>query len=133
MRSSSSSPICEWCSRCSSGEHADAEGLTGDVLADGVTIANEFTAVHVRPVQTRNGERLEIRSLRLPYAIRLDALLLEALTWQDPLELGTALEVPFGPEGAAATAPDDAPPAAPLLREPPNGATNGHRKPADGS
>ena len=120
----------------SDGEHAGAEAMTGDVLADGVTIANEFTAVHVRAVQTRNGERLEIRSLRLPYTIRLDALLLEALTWQDPLELGRALEAPFGPEGAAAAVPDDAPPAAepgPLLREQPNGAANGHREAGDGS
>jgi hypothetical protein len=60
--------------------------------------------VRVRLVQTRNGERLEIQSLRLPYSIRLDALLLEALTWQDPLELGNALEQPFGPHSGPSTA-----------------------------
>jgi hypothetical protein len=32
----------------------------------------------------------------------LDALLLEALTWQDPLALGKFLEQPFGPERAGA-------------------------------
>jgi hypothetical protein len=57
----------------------------------------------VRVVQTRNGERLEIQSLRLPYSIRLDALLLEALTWQNPLELGKALEQPFGPHSGPPT------------------------------
>ncbi len=59
--------------------------------------------MRVRVVQTRNGERLEIQSLRLPYSIRLDALLLEALTWQDPLELGKALEQPFGPHSGPST------------------------------
>lgn len=52
----------------------------------------------MRVVETRNGERLEIQSLRFPYSIRLDPLLLEALSWQDPLELGRALEQPFGPQ-----------------------------------
>jgi hypothetical protein len=66
-------------------------------LQDGVTITNEFTSVRVRVVKTGNGERLEIQSLRMPHSIRLDALLLEALTWQDPLALGKLLEEPFGP------------------------------------
>lgn len=64
--------------------------------------------MRVRVVQTRNGERLEIQSLRLPYSIRLDALLLEALSWQDPLELGKALEQPFGPHSGPATTSDPA-------------------------
>jgi hypothetical protein len=75
-----------------------AEMTETGIALEGVTITNEFTAVHVRPVQTRNGERLELRSLRMPYSIRLDALLLEALCWQDPLKLGKLLEAPFGPE-----------------------------------
>lgn len=59
-------------------------------------IANEFATVTVRKVQTRNGERLEIRSG--DRAIRLDAIALEALTWSTALEVGQALETPFGPE-----------------------------------
>ena len=37
-------------------------------------VTNEFTSVRVRKVRTRNGERLEIESCRLPHSIRLDAL-----------------------------------------------------------
>lgn len=66
---------------------------------DGLVIANEFAAVAVRKVATRNGERLEIRSLgNEAYVIRLDALALEALTWSDPLTVGRGLETPLGPE-----------------------------------
>lgn len=61
-----------------------------------IVIANEFATVTVRKVSTRNGERLEIRNG--DNAIRLDAIALEALTWSDALEVGRALETPFGPE-----------------------------------
>lgn len=61
-----------------------------------IIIANEFATVTVRKVETRNGERLEIRSGE--NAIRLDAIALEALTWSNALEVGKALETPFGPE-----------------------------------
>lgn len=61
-----------------------------------IIIANEFATVTVRKVSTRNGERLEIRNG--DNAIRLDAIALEALTWSDALEVGRALETPFGPE-----------------------------------
>lgn len=61
-------------------------------------VTNEFTSVRVRKVRTRNGERLEIESCRLPHSIRLDALVLESLTWRSVLELGAGLETPFGPE-----------------------------------
>lgn len=70
-------------------------------LQHGATVTNEFTSVRVQVVQTGNGERLEIQSLRMPHSIRLDALLLEALTWQDPLVLGKMLEEPFGPSRAS--------------------------------
>lgn len=59
-------------------------------------IANEFAMVTVRKIHTRNGERLEIRSG--DRAIRLDAIALEGLTWSTSLEVGKALETPFGPE-----------------------------------
>lgn len=62
-----------------------------------VVIANEFAYVVVRKVSTRNGDRLEIVSPRLHYSVRLDALLLESLTWQRPDALSTLLEDPHGP------------------------------------
>jgi hypothetical protein len=62
------------------------------------TITNEFTSVIVRKVRTRNGERLEIESVRLPHSIRLDALVLESLTWRSVLDLGEeGLDTPMGP------------------------------------
>ena len=64
-------------------------------------VSNEFAAVAVRKVMTRNGERLEIRSLGHERVIRLDALALEALTWSDALQVGQGLETPFGPDGPA--------------------------------
>lgn len=60
------------------------------------TIVNEFSAVVVRKVLTRNGERLEIRSPR--FQIQLDAVALEAISWQSPETISTYLETPFGPE-----------------------------------
>jgi hypothetical protein len=70
------------------------------VGADGwLTISNEFTSVKVRKLLTRNGERLEIVSSKLGYAIRLDPLELESLTWQDPATFSRLLETPYGPEG----------------------------------
>lgn len=64
-----------------------------------LVVANEFAAVAIRKVHTRNGERLEIRSLQHEHSVRLDALALEALTWSDALEVGKGLETPLGPEG----------------------------------
>jgi hypothetical protein len=58
----------------------------GNVSADSepIVIANEFVDVEVRRVHTRNGVRLEIYSPRRGTTIRLDAMVLDALTWQDP-------------------------------------------------
>ena len=64
----------------------------------GLVVANEFAAVSVRKVHTRNGERLEIRSLGHDQSVLLDAIALEALTWSSPLEVGKGLETPFGPD-----------------------------------
>jgi hypothetical protein len=63
-----------------------------------IIVSNEFAAVAVRKVATRNGERLEIRSLGHDHVIRIDALALEALTWSNPLEVGKGLETPHGPD-----------------------------------
>jgi hypothetical protein len=63
------------------------------------SVDNEFAGVRVRKIRTRNGERLEIQSAKLEYTIRLDALALEGLSWQDPETISGYLETPFGPEG----------------------------------
>ena len=63
-----------------------------------IVVTNEFATVVVRKVQTRNGERLEISSPGSGRSVRLDALVLESLTWSDPLELGKGLRTPFGPQ-----------------------------------
>jgi hypothetical protein len=73
--------------------------VTGaDADEGGLVVSNEFAAVSVRKRQTRNGERLEIRSIGHDQTILLDAIALEALTWSTPLEVGRGLETPFGPE-----------------------------------
>lgn len=71
-----------------------------------IVVANEFAAVTVRKVATRNGERLEITSLGQDRAIRLDALALEALTWSDSLQVGQGLDTPFGPDRTRPAPPD---------------------------
>lgn len=60
-------------------------------------ITNEFAAVVVRRVQTRNGVRLEIASPRLGFSIELDAIALESLTWQTMDTFTRFLSTPFGP------------------------------------
>lgn len=57
----------------------DPEGPDGPIL-----VANEFADVYVRRVPTRNGMRLEISSPRTGTRVYLDAVELEALTWQRP-------------------------------------------------
>ena len=64
---------------------------------DGFSVVNEFGAVYVRKVYTSQGERLEIVSPRLGYSIRLDALQLEAISWQKPAFISSFLRTPFGP------------------------------------
>ena len=49
-----------------------------------IVIGNEFVDVEVRRVHTRNGVRLEIYSPRRGTSVRLDAMVLDALTWQSP-------------------------------------------------
>lgn len=91
--------------------------MTGDdKQAPPMIVSNEFAAVAVNKVQTRAGERLELRSLRPGgRSIRLDALVLESLTWRTVFEVGEeGLRTPFGPTQ------DEEP--APLLRIPPEGA-----------
>ncbi len=54
-----------------------------------ITVANEFAEVQVRRVDTRNGTRLLISAPKTGRSISLDALELEALTWQNARTLAT--------------------------------------------
>ena len=57
-----------------------------------IVVANEFVDVEVRRVLTRNGMRLEIRSPRRGTSVRLDAMVLDALTRQPPEVLSDLLK-----------------------------------------
>jgi hypothetical protein len=63
-----------------------------------VELANEFAAVTVTVVETRNGVRLRIESPRAGRSIDLDPLELETLTWQSHDLFTGLLAEPFGPE-----------------------------------
>jgi hypothetical protein len=63
-----------------------------------VELANEFAAVTVSVVETRNGVRLRIESARAGRAIDLDPLELETLTWQTHDLFSRLLADPYGPE-----------------------------------
>ncbi len=83
--------------RTHTNDSAAPHGGDGTVAVE-FTVVNEFTAVRVRKILTRNGQRLEITSLRLDHQIRLDALALEALSWQNEETISAYLDQPFGPE-----------------------------------
>jgi hypothetical protein len=70
-------------------------------------LANEFAAVVVARVETRNGVRLRITSVRLGRAIDLDPVELESLTWQSHDLFSGFLATPFGPEDDPDGGPDD--------------------------
>jgi hypothetical protein len=67
-------------------------------VTEPLELANEFAAVTVERVATRNGERLRITSARLGRSIDLDPLELETLTWQSHELFSRLLAEPFGPE-----------------------------------
>ena len=62
---------------------SDLEGLIAHSVGEPITIANEFTEVTVRRVDTRNGSRLLVTAPKSGQWISLDALEVEALTWQN--------------------------------------------------
>lgn len=62
-----------------------------------LTIANEFTEVEVRRVDTRNGARLLITAVKSGQSISLDALELEALTRQNTRTLESMVGNTDGP------------------------------------
>ena len=70
-----------------------------------IKISNEFASVIVRKVRTRNGERLEIESPGLDLRIRLDALQVESITWQEPEFFSQLLENPLEPKRNARGGP----------------------------
>ena len=61
----------------------ELEQLLNGVVGEPLTISNEFTEVVVRRVDTRNGSRLLISAPKTGRWISLDALEIEALTWQN--------------------------------------------------
>ena len=62
-----------------------------------ITIANEFTEVVVRRIDTRNGSRLLISAPKTGRWISLDALEIEALTRQNTRTLAAMVGNPDGP------------------------------------
>jgi hypothetical protein len=65
----------------------EEERFLRGAVGEPLTVANEFTEVVVRRVDTRNGSRLLISAPRTGRWISLDALEVEALTWQNPRTL----------------------------------------------
>ena len=67
-----------------------------------IRLGNEFSAVVVELVRTRNGARLRISVPSSGREIALCPLELESLTWQDPEFFTRLLATPHGPEGDGA-------------------------------
>ncbi len=65
----------------------ELQQLLDGAVGEAISVANEFTEVVVRRVDTRNGTRLLISAPRSGQWITLDALEVEALTWQNPRTL----------------------------------------------
>ena len=63
--------------------NGELERLLRGAVGEPITVANEFTEVVVRRVDTRNGSRLLISAPKTGRWICLDALEIEALTWQN--------------------------------------------------
>ncbi|MEB3034926.1 dihydrodiol dehydrogenase [[Mycobacterium] nativiensis] len=66
---------------------SELEDLVARSVGETITVANEFTEITVRRVDTRNGSRLLITSPKSGQWISLDALEIEALTWQNSYTL----------------------------------------------
>lgn len=79
------------------GHEEETADVPLEVIGEPIVVANEFAEVVVRKVRTRNGVRLEIRSPKLDYMVRLDALELESLSWQPVETFSRFLETPWGP------------------------------------
>lgn len=66
---------------------SELDDLLAGSVGEPITIANEFTEVTVRRIDTRNGSRLLVSSPKSGQWISLDALEIEALTWQNAYTL----------------------------------------------
>lgn len=66
-------------------------------VGDPIVIANEFSATQIYRIETRNGTRLLITSPRTGRWITLDALEVEALTWQNTATLEAMISHPNAP------------------------------------
>ena len=72
-------------------------GLLTGAVGEPLTLANEFTEVTVRRVDTRNGSRLLIHAPKSGQWITLDALEVEALTRQNARTLAAMVGNSAGP------------------------------------
>jgi hypothetical protein len=75
----------------------ELERLMRGAVGEPLTVANEFTEVVVRRVDTRNGSRLLISAPKAGRWITLDALEIEALTWQNPRTLAAMVGNSYAP------------------------------------
>jgi hypothetical protein len=75
----------------------ELEKLLDGTVGEPLTVANEFTEVVVRRVDTRNGSRLLITAPRTGRWISLDALEVEALTRQNTRTLAAMVADSDGP------------------------------------
>ena len=77
--------------------NSELQQLLDGAVGEPLTIANEFTEVVVRRVDTRNGSRLLISAPRSGQWITLDALEVEALTWQNARTLAALVGNSYAP------------------------------------
>lgn len=75
----------------------DLARLLAGAVGEPCTVANEFAEVVVRRVDTRNGSRLLITAPRTGQWISLDALEVEALTWQNTRTLAAMVGNSYAP------------------------------------
>jgi hypothetical protein len=66
-------------------------------VGEPLQIANEFSEIRVRRIDTRNGSRLLIEAPRSGQWVTLCPLELEALTWQSTATFSAMVGNPFGP------------------------------------
>lgn len=81
---------------------AQLQRLLDCCAGEPVVIANEFSATEIRRVETRNGSRLLIVAPRSGQWVTLDALEVEALTWQNSRTLAAMVgngHAPLVPDG----------------------------------
>jgi hypothetical protein len=76
---------------------AERAELLGTSVGDPIIVANEFSEVRVRRVQTRNGARLLVESPKSGQWVALCPLELEALTWQNTATFSAMIGNPYGP------------------------------------